>query len=622
MIVKSKKTNGFFLSKLSYYIRYTLPVLVVVVLAILILFSFIYHGTEDRIYDMYETSLSHGVEQLSKELQTMSTMLMTMNNTTTGRFIFSPAPINPSSIFSLNNFYYYIQNLSAANRLYADILIYFPRSDVIVSHFGCYTSLAQYLSMNVFSSEALPDCLRSPDSLSGFFTLPGCSIKVFSNKTINTAYIISTPFAVGSSIPSDNIYAYLMIDEAQLLSMFNLAVNSNASLRVLDKNGALLYQYRADREFRSGKFFEISDPIFGFSMQLEVDTSGLLFTSLKPVIIYIIFAFLICVVISVYCARRAALPMEQIASHLLEFGLSQSPDTVNFIHETIETLDRKYQEVQSTLENLQNQQRDTIIDRCLFSEKSEPIPGLPDSYAVFYCVLTNVPSDNENYLHILISQHFTQGLLSTAIPHILDGNSFILILPVASLKDSLIDKLSSLVDSVNHTLDTDIEYGISDIHSGSSTLSTAYQDAKLEYNRKHNSRAAEREYHPQIGRSTQDDLPDPNEEEREKQFVTFIRDRLSDENLNIQTIMDSLRLNEKSVYELCHDATGKTPAAYIQQIRMEHACSLLRNTDKKISDICSECGYITLNTFLKAFKRTYNVTPSQYRLNFNSHKEE
>ncbi|AZP04572.1 AraC family transcriptional regulator [Jeotgalibaca ciconiae] len=52
---------------------------------------------------------------------------------------------------------------------------------------------------------------------------------------------------------------------------------------------------------------------------------------------------------------------------------------------------------------------------------------------------------------------------------------------------------------------------------------------------------------------------------------------------------------------------------YLNQMRVDYSRRLLRETDLKIVDIALECGFETLRSFNRAFTRTYNQTPSEYR---------
>ncbi|MHA7819132.1 MAG: GlxA family transcriptional regulator [Erythrobacter sp.] len=65
-------------------------------------------------------------------------------------------------------------------------------------------------------------------------------------------------------------------------------------------------------------------------------------------------------------------------------------------------------------------------------------------------------------------------------------------------------------------------------------------------------------------------------------------------------------------------STGYTPLEYVQSLRIEEAKHMLETTDRAIDEIALEVGYEDPNSFRRLFKRTTNVTPSQYRLKFQS----
>ena len=58
---------------------------------------------------------------------------------------------------------------------------------------------------------------------------------------------------------------------------------------------------------------------------------------------------------------------------------------------------------------------------------------------------------------------------------------------------------------------------------------------------------------------------------------------------------------------------GKGITAYIRDRRLLQACLQLTNTEKSILDICLECGYNSPQSFSRAFRVAYGVSPSEYR---------
>ena len=52
---------------------------------------------------------------------------------------------------------------------------------------------------------------------------------------------------------------------------------------------------------------------------------------------------------------------------------------------------------------------------------------------------------------------------------------------------------------------------------------------------------------------------------------------------------------------------------YVRFSRMKKATHLLRTTDREVLDIALECGYEAHESFSRAFKKQYGVSPREYK---------
>ena len=52
---------------------------------------------------------------------------------------------------------------------------------------------------------------------------------------------------------------------------------------------------------------------------------------------------------------------------------------------------------------------------------------------------------------------------------------------------------------------------------------------------------------------------------------------------------------------------------YLNETRLDYACSLLEHTDQSITDICEDSGFESLRTFNRVFKERYHMSPREYR---------
>lgn len=64
---------------------------------------------------------------------------------------------------------------------------------------------------------------------------------------------------------------------------------------------------------------------------------------------------------------------------------------------------------------------------------------------------------------------------------------------------------------------------------------------------------------------------------------------------------------------LFKEVTGTNVSDYIQYLRIDQACSLLKTTDMKITDIASQVGIKDMKSFYEVFKKITGKTPGDYR---------
>ena len=58
---------------------------------------------------------------------------------------------------------------------------------------------------------------------------------------------------------------------------------------------------------------------------------------------------------------------------------------------------------------------------------------------------------------------------------------------------------------------------------------------------------------------------------------------------------------------------GCTPSAYWNRRRLDYAVNLLTHTDLEIVDVVYESGFQSTNYFYHLFKRTFGMSPLQYK---------
>jgi len=63
---------------------------------------------------------------------------------------------------------------------------------------------------------------------------------------------------------------------------------------------------------------------------------------------------------------------------------------------------------------------------------------------------------------------------------------------------------------------------------------------------------------------------------------------------------------------------GKSPAHYVEELRIETARRLLERTTQTLDEIADGCGFGSADVMARAFTRVLQLTPGEYRSRFRS----
>lgn len=85
------------------------------------------------------------------------------------------------------------------------------------------------------------------------------------------------------------------------------------------------------------------------------------------------------------------------------------------------------------------------------------------------------------------------------------------------------------------------------------------------------------------------------------------------EELALEDIASYLYYNKNYLCSLLKAQTGQSFIDLLHEVRIFHACALLKATDKTINEIAFEVGFNSLETFFRVFKNLKGIPPSEYR---------
>lgn len=106
----------------------------------------------------------------------------------------------------------------------------------------------------------------------------------------------------------------------------------------------------------------------------------------------------------------------------------------------------------------------------------------------------------------------------------------------------------------------------------------------------------------------------PGGEALKAQVLRYIQGHYADPNLSVESICAHFGRSRSSLFTLFKEQTGDGLLNLIHQTRLSAAKKLLSGSADSLNQIAGAVGYLTVNTFLRVFKRFEGITPGQYRL--------
>jgi AraC family L-rhamnose operon transcriptional activator RhaR/AraC family L-rhamnose operon regulatory protein RhaS len=87
----------------------------------------------------------------------------------------------------------------------------------------------------------------------------------------------------------------------------------------------------------------------------------------------------------------------------------------------------------------------------------------------------------------------------------------------------------------------------------------------------------------------------------------------ADKPMSLAQLSSVARMSKRSLIRAFHDATGVTPIAYWNQLRINRAAALLRSSSEPITEIAFRAGFNDSNYFTRQFRKLTGVSPRRYR---------
>ena len=93
----------------------------------------------------------------------------------------------------------------------------------------------------------------------------------------------------------------------------------------------------------------------------------------------------------------------------------------------------------------------------------------------------------------------------------------------------------------------------------------------------------------------------------------YIHENYADPSMGLNKISDEFQISESYFSHMFKEKTGVNFSTYLETIRLNEATRLIHETDTSLNELYILVGYNNANSFRRAFKKVYGITPSAMR---------
>ena len=94
----------------------------------------------------------------------------------------------------------------------------------------------------------------------------------------------------------------------------------------------------------------------------------------------------------------------------------------------------------------------------------------------------------------------------------------------------------------------------------------------------------------------------------------YVLQNMSRGQINLEELASAMGMGRVPFFHKVRNLTGKTPAELVRDLRLKHACILLKRTNINMSELAVNTGFMTAENFINTFKEKFGLSPLEYRL--------
>lgn len=98
-----------------------------------------------------------------------------------------------------------------------------------------------------------------------------------------------------------------------------------------------------------------------------------------------------------------------------------------------------------------------------------------------------------------------------------------------------------------------------------------------------------------------------------QQVLAFVEQNMDNSDADVNQMAEACAVSRSVLQRKMKQLMGVTPADFLREARIKHACMLLKNDDSIVSEVAYRCGFSDPKYFSRCFKQSVGVSPSEYK---------
>lgn len=94
----------------------------------------------------------------------------------------------------------------------------------------------------------------------------------------------------------------------------------------------------------------------------------------------------------------------------------------------------------------------------------------------------------------------------------------------------------------------------------------------------------------------------------------YVLQNMSRGQISLEEMATAMGMGRVPFFHKVRNLTGKTPTELVRDLRLKHACILLKRTNINMSELAVNIGFVTAENFINVFKEKFGLSPLEYRL--------